>query len=241
MEGIDAVIHLAGEPVAQRWSGEVKRRIRASRVQGTANLVDGLASLSQRPAALVAASATGIYGDRGDEVLTESSAPGEGFLSEVTLEWEKASARAEQLGVRTVLARIGIVLGADGGALARMLPPFRFGAGGPIGSGMQWMSWIHIEDVARIMMFAAETPSLRGPVNTTAPNPVTNSDFSHALGRALRRPAILPLPVFALRLLFGEMSEVLTGSQRVQPCAAQSAGFEFRHTEVFAALKDLLG
>jgi uncharacterized protein (TIGR01777 family) len=239
-EGVDAVIHLAGEPIAQRWSGEAKRRIRSSRLDGTSRLVQGMVALPQKPSVLVSGSAIGFYGDRGDEVLTELSSPGTGFLPEVCLEWEKAAALAEEHGVRTVVVRTGVVLGRNGGALAKMLPPFRMGVGGPVSPGSQWMSWIHIDDMARLLLFAAETASLRGPVNAVSPKPVTNADFSRALGRALKRPAILPTPQFALRLLFGEMSEILTGSQRVQPRAAQTAGFEFRHTEVFAALKDLM-
>jgi uncharacterized protein (TIGR01777 family) len=238
-EGVDAVIHLAGEPIAQRWSGEAKRRIRASRVDGTSRLVQGMAELPQKPSVLVSGSAIGFYGDRGDEVLSELSSPGSGFLPEVCLAWEKAAALAEEHGVRTVVVRTGIVLGRNGGALAKMLLPFRMGVGGPVSPGSQWMSWIHIDDMARLLLFAAET-SLRGPVNAVSPNPVTNADFSRALGRALKRPAILPTPQFVLRLLFGEMSEILAGSQRVQPRAAQDAGFEFQHTEVFAALKNLL-
>src|SRR5688572_1121655 len=241
LEGVEAVIHLAGEPVSQRWNPEVKRRIRASRVEGTNHLIEGLEALTDRPKSLVSGSAIGYYGDRGDEVLTESSPPGKGFLPEVCVEWEQAAARAEAVGVRTAMVRTGVVLGSDGGALQKMLPPFKLGLGGPIGSGKQWMSWIHRDDLARLLLFAAMTPELRGPVNGTAPNPVTNADFSHALGRALRRPAILPTPLFAVRLLFGEMSEILVASQRAMPSAAQAVGFEFRHSEVFAALKEAVG
>jgi uncharacterized protein (TIGR01777 family) len=237
---VDAIIHLAGEPVSQRWNPEVKRRIRSSRVDGTNHLIERLAAMQTPPSVLVSASAVGYYGDRGDEVLTESSSAGNGFLSEVCAEWEASASKAESLGIRTVIPRIGVVLASEGGALAKMLPPFKLGVGGPIGKGAQWMSWIHRDDLARLLMFAAATPALRGPVNATAPDPVTNANFTRALGRALQRPAVLPTPLFAVRLLFGEMSEIITASQRALPRAAQAAGFDFKHPEVFAALRDAL-
>ncbi len=239
LAGADAIVHLAGETVAQRWTPEVKRRIRTTRVDGARRLVESLAKASPRPAALVSASAIGYYGDRGDEVLAEDSSAGGGFLAEVCRDLEAALGEASALGVRVVALRIGVVLGPDGGALARMLPPFRLGLGGRLGGGRQWMSWIHAEDLVGLVCHAIEG-DLRGAVNATAPNPVRNSEFTAALARALHRPGLFPVPEFALKLLFGEMSEVLLGSQRVTPRAAEASGFRFRFPEVFSALKDLL-
>jgi len=235
----DAVIHLAGEPVAQRWNDDVKRRIRESRVQGTSNLVQALAKLPARPQTLICASAIGYYGSRGDETLTESSAPGSDYLAEVCQSWEKAARDAEPLGMRVVRIRIGLVLDARGGALQRMLPPFKMGIGGKIGSGSQWTSWIHIEDLAGIIQLALTAP-LEGAVNGVSPNAVTNADFTRALAAAVKRPAIFPVPGMGLRLLFGEMADVLLASQRVLPKAAESAGYRFRFPHVGAALADLL-
>jgi uncharacterized protein (TIGR01777 family) len=240
LSGAGAVIHLAGEPVAQRWSPSVKERIRNSRVEGTNRLVEALARADSRPEVLVCASAVGYYGDRGDELLEEDATPGKGFLPDVCREWEKSARAAERLGMRVVMVRTGVVLGKGGGALSKMLPPFKAGVGGRLGSGKQWMPWIHIEDLARLIQFAVETASVKGPINGVAPNPVTNSDFTIALARALRRPAIFPVPLFAIRLLFGEMSEILTSSQRAVPKAALDAGFKFHHPEVYAALKDMV-
>jgi uncharacterized protein (TIGR01777 family) len=235
----DAVVHLAGEPVAQRWSDDVKRRIRESRVAGTANLVAAMGKLPQPPKTLICASATGYYGSRGDEVLTETSAPGSDYLAEVCVAWEKAAEAAEAFGVRVVRLRTGVVLDAKGGALAKMLPPFRMGVGGKIGSGRQWMSWIHAEDLAGIIRWALSEP-VRGPVNGVARNPVTNADFTRALASALKRPAIFPVPEVGLKLLFGEMAEVLLASQRVVPKAAETGGFRFKYDEIGAALVDAL-
>jgi hypothetical protein len=236
----DTVIHLAGEPVAQRWTPEAKRRIRASRVDGTNRLVSILSKLERRPAALICASAIGYYGARGDEALDESSAPGSGFLPEVCIEWEKAADAAASAGIRVVKLRIGVVLGPEGGALARMLPPFRLGAGGRLGPGTQWMSWIHADDLASLFLFALERPEVRGALNATAPSPVRNSEFTEKLAGVLRRPALVPVPPFLIRMLFGEMSEVLLGSQRVLPRAAESAGFRFHYPELLPALRQLL-
>ncbi len=236
----DAVIHLAGEPVAQRWTAEAKRRIRESRVEGTRNLVAALAALPRRPEALICASAIGYYGSRGDEILTESSAPGSGFLPEVCVAWEREAQAAEAFGMRVVRVRTGLVLDAGGGALVRMLPPFRMGLGGRLGSGRQWMSWIHLEDLAALFQFAVER-QVRGPLNAVAPYPVTNSDFTRELARTLGRPAVFPVPGFALRLLFGEMADVLLTSQRVVPGAAEAAGFRFRFPQLAEALAGLLG
>ncbi|MEZ5351941.1 MAG: TIGR01777 family oxidoreductase [Bryobacteraceae bacterium] len=236
----DAVIHLAGEPVAQRWSPDVKRRIRSSRVDATAQLIAAIAASPRKPAVFLSASAVGYYGDRGDEVLTESSAPANGFLPSVCVEWEKAASEATQLGIRVALLRTGIVLGKGGGALAQMLTPFKVGLGGRLGSGKQWMPWIHMTDMCALYLAALDNPALSGPVNAVSPNPVRNDDFTAALGRALARPALLPVPEFAIRLLYGEMSQILFASQRVVPRAAQASGFEFRQPEIFGALKDLL-
>jgi uncharacterized protein len=239
LDGTDAVIHLAGEPVAQRWNDEVKRRIRESRVVGTANLVKGMKKAAAAPKALICASAIGYYGSRGDEVLTEASTAGSGFLPEVCVAWEKAALEAEAMGARVARVRIGIVLDARGGALAKMLPPFKMGAGGRVGSGKQWMSWIHVEDLAGLIRFAVTNP-VSGAVNGVAPNAVTNADFTQALGKAVHRPAVVPVPTFALRMMFGEMADVLLGSARVLPKAAEAAGFGFRFTSLDAALAELL-
>jgi uncharacterized protein (TIGR01777 family) len=239
LQNADVVVHLAGEPVAQRWTEESKRKIRDSRVTGTRNLVQALSKLGNRPAALVSASAIGYYGSRGDEVLTENSAPGTGYLAEVCEAWEREAVAAEALGMRVATVRIGIVLDPRGGALQKMLPPFRMGVGGKVGTGRQWMSWIHLDDLAGIFKMAIEKP-VQGPVNGSAPNPVVNADFTKALAVAVRRPAIFPVPEFGLKLLFGEMSTVLLGSQRVQPQKAASSGYQFRFPQLPGALADLL-
>ncbi|MCC6292344.1 MAG: TIGR01777 family protein [Bryobacterales bacterium] len=240
LEAADAVIHLAGEPVAQRWTPDVKRRIRASRVDSTNLLVNALGKVGARPRVLVCASATGYYGDRGEETLTESSTPGTGFLPEVCVEWERAASRAREMGVRVVPVRTGMVLHPEGGALDQMLPPFRWGAGGRIGSGQQWMSWIHMADMVRLLAHAAVTPGLDAPLNATSPNPVRNAEFTRTLGRTLRRPAILPVPEFMVRMLFGEMASVVTASQRVTPRAVLDSGFRFEHELLGPALVNLL-
>ena len=240
LEGADAVIHLAGESVARRWSPEVKRLIRTSRVDGTRHLVNALSTLSRRPRVLICASAIGFYGSRGDEVLTEEAVPGDDFLARVVVDWEKSAVLAEALGIRVVRLRLGVVLG-KGGALAKMLPPFRMGVGGRIGSGRQWMSWIHIEDVIGLIQFALANDALAGPVNATAPKPVTNSEFTRDLGSALHRPAIFPVPKFALKMMFGEMAEVIIASQRVVPAVAVNPGYRFRFPELSPALNQILG
>ena len=236
----DAVIHLAGEPVAQRWTAEAKKRIRSSRVDGTRHLVNALSTESRRPQVLISASAIGIYGSRGDEILTEGSNPGDDFLARVVIDWEKAAALAEALGIRVVRLRFGVVLGPDGGALQKMLPPFRLGVGGRIGSGRQWMSWIHIDDVINLILYSFENPGVCGAVNATAPNPVTNAEFTRELARALHRPAIFPVPKVALKLLFGEMASMVLASQRVLPEAAKKAGFAFGHPQLGPALRGLI-
>jgi uncharacterized protein (TIGR01777 family) len=235
----DAVIHLAGEPVAQRWTPAAKQRIYASRVEGTRNLVNAISNNTHRPRVLVCASAIGIYGSRGDEMLKEDSPPAEDFLARVVVDWEKAAQSAEALGIRVVSLRFGVVLG-KGGALSKMLPPFKLGIGGRLGSGKQWTSWIHIDDAVNLILFALENGQVRGAINATAPNPVTNAQFTRELARVLRRPAIFPVPPFALRLIFGEMAGVVLASQRVLPAAAQAAGFEFRYSGLAPALANLL-
>jgi uncharacterized protein (TIGR01777 family) len=241
IDGVDAVVHLAGEPVAQRWTAAVKRRIRDSRCEGTRNLVRAMSGVARKPAVLVSGSAIGVYGSRGDEILTESSAPGGGFLADVTREWESAADGAAALGIRVVIIRTGIVLGPEGGTLKKLLPIFRAGAGGRVASGRQWMSWIHADDLADLFAFAVEQASVQGALNGTAPNPVTNAEFTRELAGALHRPAVFPVPLFALRLLYGEMAEVVAGSQRVLPRAAEAAGFRFGYPELRAALEELLG
>jgi uncharacterized protein (TIGR01777 family) len=239
LENADAVIHLAGEPVAQRWTSEARRRIRESRVGSTERLVEAMSRLPRAPASLVCASAVGYYGSRGDEILEESSPAGSGFLPEVCVAWEKAAQSASGLGARVTLIRIGVVLDARGGALGRLLAPFRAGAGGRLGSGRQWMSWIHAGDLVELFRFVIDGP-LKGPVNGVAPFPVSNSEFTQELARALKRPALLPVPEFLLKALLGDMAEILLASQRVAPRAAESAGFRFRFPQLGPALADLL-
>jgi len=242
MIGVDAVVHLAGEPIAaRRWSDEQKRRIRDSRIVSTRNLVNALRRAEPKPRVLVSGSAIGFYGDRGDEPLIESSEPGSGFMSEVCVKWEEEAELARHLGVRVVEVRTGVVLSEEGGALKKMLPPFRLGVGGPLGSGRQWFSWIHIEDIVGIFKTAILSSSLTGPVNGTAPEPITNSDFTRQLGRVLHRPAFLPVPEFALRALMGEMADVVLGSQRVIPKMMMDVGYRFRYPKLAPALEDLLG
>lgn len=241
LEGFDAVIHLAGESIAGRWTPAKKQAIRESRVQGTRLLCDALGRLSPRPRVLVAASASGYYGDRGDEVLREESEPGSFFLSQVCREWEAATKPACESGIRVVNLRIGFVLSRLGGGLAKMLPAFTMGVGGKIGSGKQYMSWIAIDDLAQIILFAAANETLNGPANAAAPNPVTNSEFTQTLGRVLGRPAIIPMPAFAVRLAFGEMGEeLLLASTRMEPARLQSAGYQFQFPQLEGALRYLL-
>lgn len=241
IDGADAVVHLAGEPLAQRWTTAAKKRIRSSRIEGTRRLIDALRGLAKPPATLVSASAIGIYGSRGDEILTEQSLPGNGFLASLCVEWEHEAQAAAELGVRVVRLRSGMVLGRDGGALAKMLPVFRMGLGGRLGGGGQWMSWIHIDDLVALIRHAIDLPALAGPVNATAPSPVTNAVFTRDLAAALHRSTFLPVPEFALKLLYGEMSEVLLASQRVVPVAAEAAGFRFRYPQLPPALRGLFG
>lgn len=240
--GVDAVVHLAGESIAQgRWTAAKKRRIEDSRVQGTQQLAKQLADSETKPYVFICASAIGFYGDRGDEVLDESSAAGTDFLSKVCKKWEAAAQPASAAGIRTVWIRTGIVLSANGGALKQMLLPFKMGGGGMLGNGQQYMSWISLTDEIRIIRFAIDNPVLGGVVNLTAPKPVTNREFTKTLGRVLHRPTVLPLPAFAVRLIFGEMgSALLLGSTRALPKKLMDADFEFCHPDLQSALEDIL-
>ena len=234
----DALVNLAGEPLgSRRWSARQKELIRESRVRATRTLVDAVAAAEPRPRILVNASAVGYYGPREDEALDESAGPGAGFLADVCRAWEQEALRAEDIGLRVARLRLGVVLAADGGALARMLPPFRAFVGGPIGSGRQWMSWIHRDDVTGLVVAALGNDGYRGPVNATAPEPVTNREFAKALGRALARPAWLPTPASALRLALGEMAELLLAGQRVLPGVADRLGYQWRYPELGGALR----
>jgi uncharacterized protein (TIGR01777 family) len=238
----EAIIHLAGEPVADhKWTEDQKRKIHDSRVLSTRNIVEGMRALPTKPSVFISASAVGFYGDRGDEQLYEDSPEGEGFLSEVCQEWEAEALAAADLSVRVVTVRIGVVLSSEGGALAKMLTPFKLGVGGPLGSGRQWFPWIHIEDVVGIIRHALLNSRLSGPINAVAPEPVTNARFSRELGSVLHRPAFMPTPEFGLRLVFGERADVLMMSNRVIPKVALDTGYEFKFPKLEAALKDVVG
>lgn len=240
-QDVDTVFHLAGESVFQgRWDAEKKDRIMRSRVDGTRNLVDSLAALDRPPSTLICASAIGYYGPQGDTLLTESSPPGDDFLASVCVAWEKQASLAEELGIRVVQIRTGVVLGTDGGALQQMLTPFRFGLGGKIGSGKQFMSWVHIDDLVGIMLYAAANESVRGPVNGVAPVPVTNRDFTAVLASVLHRPAFFWVPGVALKGILGDFADVLLGSQRVVPKKITDAGYSFVYPELSGALHDLI-
>jgi len=242
LAGFDAVVHLAGEGIAdKRWSPEQKRRIRESRTHGTRLLAEAMASLASPPRTLVSASAIGYYGDRGDEMLTEESPAGTGFLPEVCKAWEVAAEPAARKGIRVVAMRFGIILSPAGGALAKMLPPFRMGVGGRLGSGRQFMSWISLDDTLGAILHALEFSALRGAVNVVAPRPVTNRQFTRTLGRVLRRPTVLPMPAVAVHLMFGEMGDtLLLSSTRVQPKKLLAANYPFMHPELETALGHLL-
>ena len=233
-----AVVHLAGEPVAQRWTRSARDRIRNSRLEGTKFLVKALSE--HPPPVLISASAIGYYGSRGDEILSETSKPGGDFLAQVVIGWEREARSAEQFGVRVVPLRFGAVLGRGGGALKKILLPFRLGLGGRLGSGQQWMSWIHLDDLIALIGFAIESEQCKGVMNAVAPHPVTNDEFTHDLARALHRPAVFPVPEFGLKLLYGEMSQIILGSQRVIPEAALQAGFQFRFAELGPALRQIV-
>lgn len=243
LEGLDAVVHLAGEPIASgRWNAAKKARIRDSRIQGTKLLCDAIARAAKPPGVLVCASAIGFYGDRGDEVLTETSAAGKGFLAEVCRDWEAATAPARQHGIRVINVRFGVILSTKGGALAKMLTPFKMGVGGIIGSGKQYMSCIAIDDCVGAIQHILATPSVSGPVNVVGPVPMTNYEFTKTLGKVLARPTIVPMPAFAARLALGEMAdELLLSSDRVEPKKLVESGFAFRFSEVESALRHVLG
>jgi len=245
LAGRDAVVHLAGEPVAQRWSATAKQAIRDSRVIGTRNLVEGLAraaksEIGQRPRTLISSSAIGYYGPHGEEPLDEDAPCGGDFLAQVCRDWEAEAAAASALGVRVVQVRTGVVLDRAGGALGRMLLPFRLGIGGPVAGGLQYVAWIHTDDVVAMMLAALEDERWSGPINATAPEPVTNRDFSRTLGRVLGRPALLPVPGLALRALYGEMAEIVTTGARVVPAKPLVLGYQFRHAQLEEALRSAL-
>lgn len=239
LEGIDVVVHLAGENVSGlRWTDDKKKAIRDSRVLGTRNVVDAISKLKNKPKTFIASSAIGFYGERGEEECTESSAVGDNFLAGVCKEWEAESRRAEDAGIRTVLLRTGIVLSKDGGALATMLLPFKMGVGGVVGSGKQWMSWISLDDEIAIINYAIENENIRGAVNAVAPNPVTNQEFTKTLGEVLYRPTFLPLPEFAVSMIFGEMGDaLLLASTKVMPKRLEDAGFQFKYPNLKEAIE----
>jgi uncharacterized protein (TIGR01777 family) len=239
--GVDAVVHLAGENIAERWTTAKKVNIRDSRIKGTQILCEALTRLASPPKVLVSASAIGYYGDRAEEILSEESAPGRGFLAEVCRAWEAATEPARQTGLRVVQLRFGVVLSPVGGALAKILPPFRLGLGGMLGSGRQYMSWIALDDAVGVIQHAIVTDSLQGPTNAVAPHAVTNREFTKTLGNVLGRPTVIPLPAFAARLMFGEMAdELLLASARVQPAKLLASGYRFRFPELEGALRHLL-
>jgi uncharacterized protein (TIGR01777 family) len=243
LAGADRVVSLLGEPVAQRWSADAKRRIRDSRVLGTRNLVAGLAALpdGERPEVLLSGSAVGYYGPRGAEPLDESAPPGSDFLADLAAAWEAEAVAAGELGLRVVLTRTGLALSRDGGALQQMLPPFRLGVGGPLADGRQYVPWVHLTDVVEALVTVLDDRRASGPVNTTAPYPVTNREFSRTLGRVLRRPAVLPVPTLALKLRFGELGEMVATGQRAVPAALSALGYRFRWPELEPALRDVIG
>lgn len=240
LAGRDGVVHLAGEAIAQRWNAAVKQRIRDSRVAGTRNLVAGLRASEPRPAVLVCGSAVGYYGARGDEPIDESASPGRDFVAEVVQAWEQEADAAATPGMRVVKLRTGVVLDASGGALAKMLPPFKAGIGGPVAGGRQYVPWVHVDDVVGIVVAALDDARWSGPVNATAPDPATNRELSKALGRALGRPAVAPVPGAALKLLYGEMAEIVTTGQRAVPARALALGYSFSHPDLDEALRSTL-
>jgi uncharacterized protein (TIGR01777 family) len=240
LSGRDAVVHLAGENVAQRWSDDAKRGIRGSRELGTRNLVAGLEAADPRPQVLVSSSAVGYYGPHGDEQLDEDTPAGHDFLAEVCVIWEREARRAEAFGLRVAAIRTGVVLDQGGGALAKMLPFFKLGVGGPVAGGGQYMPWIHVDDVVGIYLAALDGDAWSGPVNASAPEPVTNKAFSQALGKALHRPAFAPVPALAIHALYGEMAEIVTKGQRVVPKAALDHGYAFAHADLDEALRSAL-
>jgi uncharacterized protein len=241
--GADAVVNLAGASIAEgRWTAQRKAQLGSSRIDTTRALVNALAKMNARPRVLISASATGIYGNRGDEILTEESRPGNDFLSDMAKDWEVEAVKAEALGIRVVLARFGVILGKHGGALPQMMRPFKFFAGGKLGSGKQWMSWITLEDAIEILRFSLEKADVRGPINVISPQPLQNVEFTKVLAKALHRPALFPAPPFALRLALGEMADaLLLSSQRVLPQKLQQFGYAFYHPDLATALQNMLG
>jgi uncharacterized protein len=238
LDGLDAVVHLAGKPIDSRWTEANKKAIRDSRVRGTKMLAEAVSRLPTRPKVFISASAVGFYGSRGDESLDETSAPGRGFLADVCRQWEEAAAAARGAGIRTVQLRSGLVLSRKGGMLARVLPLFKMGAGGVVGTGRQWMSWISLADATAAIQFAIGAMTLSGPVNLTAPQPVCNAEFTRTLGKVLGRPRLVPLPAFAVKLLLGEMGdELLLAGQKVLPRKLLDAGFHFAHSDLESALR----
>ncbi|MFL5886106.1 MAG: TIGR01777 family oxidoreductase [Thermoleophilaceae bacterium] len=235
-DGCDGVVHLLGEPIAQRWTSGAKKRIVESREIGTRNLVEGLRKSGPRMRVLVSQSAVGWYGPHGDERLDETAPSGEGFEAEVVAAWEREATAAEEIGLRVVITRTGVVLSREGGALERMLPPFKLGIGGPVGGGRQYVSWVHLDDVVGAILFCLDNDEASGPINVTAPEPATNRELSKALGRVLHRPAVVPVPGPALRLLYGGMASVVTTGARVLPRRLEELGYEFRRPELEAAL-----
>lgn len=238
---LDAVFHLAGEPVSQRWTADVKKRIMESRVDGTRKLVSAIGKLKHKPSVLVSTSAVGFYGDRGDQVLTEASDAGAGFLADVCKGWEREATRAGEFGLRVALLRVATVLGKDGGALKPMLLPFKLGIGGRFGNGKQWMPWVHLDDLVALYVFASENASAEGPLNASAPELVTNEQFTRTLGKVLGRPTLIPAPRFALRAALGELADFVLSSERVVPERTERAGFTFRFGKLEPALRALLG
>ena len=237
---VGSVVHLAGETIAGRWNSEKKRRIRDSRILSTRNLVESFTGVDTKPDVLVCASAIGYYGASGDDRFTEVSPAGTDFLAEVCQEWEAEAQKASDLGIRVVFVRIGLVLGLDGGLLTQVLPPFKMGVGGILGSGQQWMSWIHVDDVVGIVLHALANSEIRGPLNATAPTPVRNTEFTKTLGAVLRRPTLLPVPTFGLKLMMGEFADFVVLSQNVVPEKTEVSGYAFRHRTLEPALRDLL-
>lgn len=240
VNGADAVIHLAGESVSQRWTANAKEAIRASRVDGTSNLVAAMRQAEQRPRVFVSGSAVGWYGPRGDEPVDETVPAGSDFLAEVCAAWEEAAEQATELGIRTAIVRTGVVVSAEGGALARMLPPFKAGVGGPVAGGAQMMPWIHIDDIVSLLIAAADGDDWAGPINGTAPAPVSNKTFSKALGKALKRPSFSPVPAFAIKALYGEMAQIVLTGQNAIPAKATSLGFQWAHGDLDEALASVL-
>ena len=241
VSGFDAVIHLAGESIVGRWTAAKKRRILESRAQGTSHLAEAMAKASPAPRVFISASAVGFYGNRGDELLREDSPPGQGFAAEVASQWEAATQPAARAGIRTAQMRFGVVMSAAGGALPKMLTPFRLGLGGRLGSGHQWWPWISVHDVVGAIEHVLNHDSLSGPVNTVAPDAVTNAEFTSTLAAVLKRPAIFPMPAFVVRLIFGEMGEELfLGSQRVEPAKLLATGYRFQYSDLKSALKEIL-